>query len=135
MKRFLFRLWQWIWGFPQNLVGVILALSCRSCPRGRYRSCTVTYWNQRGSMSLGNYLFLGSDDPQVFVHEFGHSIQSAILGPLYLPVMGLPSFIWCNLPVCRRLRRDKGISYYAFYPESTANYLGMLATGEPCHLK
>ena len=135
MKRFLFRLWQWIWGFPQNLVGAILWLTHRNCPRGQYRSCSVTFWNQRGSMSLGNFLFMGSDNPEVFVHEFGHCIQSALLGPLYLPVMGLPSFLWCNLPFCRRLRREKGISYYAFYPESTANSLGMLATGEQCHLQ
>ena len=49
--------------------------------------------------------------------------------------MGIPSILWCNLPVCRRLRRGKGISYYSFYPESTANRLGSLATGEVCELR
>ena len=135
MKRLLFTLWQWTWGLPQNLLGVLLCFHHRNCPRSRYRSCTVVHWNQRGSMGLGCFLFMGSDNPEVFVHEFGHSIQSMILGPLFLPVMGIPSFLWCNLPVFRRLRREKGISYYAFYPESTANSLGMLVTGEPCHLR
>jgi hypothetical protein len=61
-------------------------------------------------------------------------VQSLILGPLFLPVMGIPSFLWCNLPVCRRMRKEKGLSYYRFYPESTANRLGAWATGEKCEL-
>ena len=84
------------------------------------------------------FLFLSErswTNPQVLVHEFGHAVQSAILGPLFLPVMGIPSFLWCNLPPCRRLRREKGVSYYRFYPESTANKLGAWATGEACGLQ
>jgi hypothetical protein len=84
-------------------------------------------------MSLGLYLFLGhGTNEQVCLHEFGHTVQSAILGPLYLPLIGLPSWLWCNLPVFRKLRKDKGISYYRFYPESTANWLGSKITGQPC---
>ena len=51
-----------------------------------------------------------------------------------MPVMGIPSFLWCNLPPCKRLRKEKGISYYRFYPESTANRLGSWASGEECKL-
>jgi hypothetical protein len=58
-----------------------------------------------------------------------------ILGPLFLPVMGLPSLLWCNLPACRRLRKEKGVSYYAFYPEKNANFFGRLVTKERCELK
>lgn len=85
-------------------------------------------------MGMGMFLFLGCDDPQVRVHEFGHSVQSLILGPLFLPVMGIPSFLWCNLPCCKRLRKEKSVSYYTFYPESTANRLGAWVTKEPCNL-
>ena len=86
-------------------------------------------------MSLGMFLFLGNTkDPRVLVHEYGHSIQSMILGPLYLPVIGIPSYVWCNLPHFRKLRREKGVSYYRFYPESNANYLGKLITKEDCDL-
>jgi hypothetical protein len=85
-------------------------------------------------MGMGMFLFLGSEDPQVRVHEFGHSVQSVILGPLFLPVMGIPSFLWCNIPYFRRLRKEKGISYYRFYPESTANWLGAKVSGENCEL-
>ena len=135
MTQFLFRFWQWTWGFPQSFVGLIVFLLNRHKPRETYRGCIVTRWNNRGSMGMGMFLFLGCDDPQVRVHEFGHSVQSLILGPLFLPVMGIPSFLWCNLPVCRRMRKKKGISYYRFYPESTANALGAWASGEACNLR
>ena len=135
MKTFLFWLWQWTWGLPQTLIGVITYIICRKCPHDRYRGTVVTYWNQRGSMGVGMFLFLGCDDPQVRVHEYGHAVQSMILGPLFLPIMGIPSFLWCNLPPCRKLRKEKGISYYRFYPESTANALGAWVTGDRCELR
>ena len=118
MKTFLFRLWQWTWGFPQTLIGAVVYLICRKCPHDRYRGTVVTYWNQRGSLGVGMFLFLGCDDPQVRVHEYG-----------------LPSLLWCNLPACRRLRKEKGVSYYAFYPEKNANFCGRLVTKERCELK
>ena len=135
MKTLLFRLWQWTWGFPQTLVGLIVYLCCSDKPHETYRGCVVTRWSNRGSMGMGMFLFLGCEDPQVRVHEFGHSVQSLILGPLFLPIMGIPSFLWCNLPVCRKFRRNKGVSYYRFYPESTANRLGALACRQDCNLK
>lgn len=134
MKKLLFWIWQWTWGLPQTFIGLIVFLVCCKYPHSIYRGCIVTHWGNRGSLGMGMFLFLGCDDPQVRVHEFGHSVQSLILGPLFLPVMGIPSFLWCNLPPCRRMRKEKGISYYRFYPESTANRLGSWASGEECNL-
>ena len=140
MKKFLFRLWQWTWGFPQSLLGIILLLMYRHCPRSEYHGAVVTHWPKGGSMGVGMYLFLGvggneAYQAQVLVHEFGHSVQSMILGPLFLPVMGIPSFLWANLPQCRKLRKEKKVSYYQFYPERNANRLGALVTKEKCGLK
>ena len=127
-----FRLWQWTWGFPQSLLGFLLRMSLGDRPHGHYHGCVVTHWEKGGSMSLGMYLFLGTGaDDSVRVHEFGHAVQSAILGPLYLPVIGIPSWLWCNLSVFRKLRKEKEIPYCSFYPESTANWLGTKVTGEP----
>jgi hypothetical protein len=134
MKKLLFWLWQWTWGLPQTLVGFIVFLICYKQPNGMYRGCVTTRWGNRGSMGMGMFLFLGTEDPQVRVHEFGHSVQSLILGPLFLPVMGIPSFLWCNIPYFRRMRKEKSISYYRFYPESTANRFGSWASGEKCEL-
>ena len=135
MKKLLFWLVQCTWGFPQTLVGLITFLICRHDPHETYRGCIVTRWDNRGSMGMGMFLFLGCNDPQVRVHEFGHSVQSLILGPLFLPIMGIPSFLWCNIPYFQRMRKEKHISYYRLYTESTANALGAWATGEECHLK
>ena len=135
MKTALFWLWQWTWGLPQTLLGFVIFLFCRKCPHERYRGTVVTYWSQKGSLGVGMFLFLGCDDPEVRVHEYGHALQSMILGPLFLPVMGIPSFLWCNLPPCRRLRKEKGVSYYAFYPEKNANFFGRLVTKERCELR
>lgn len=128
MGKVLFRLWQWTWGLPQTLIGFALYCMHRKEPHFIYRGCTVTRWHVRGSLGVGMFLFVNDDhysrDPQILIHEFGHAVQSVFLGPLFLPIMGIPSFLWCNLPVCRKLRKEKGISYYRFYPESTANHLG-----------
>ena len=113
----LFRIWQWTWGLPQNLLGFLLMLYHRHAPRSAYRGCVVIHWGGSGSMSLGMFLFIGNkSDRRVLVHEFGHSVQSMILGPLFLPVMGIPSFLWCNLQPFRKLRRERNVSYYRFYP-------------------
>ena len=136
MKTFLFRLWQWTWGFPQTLIGAIIYLIHRKCPHDRFHGCIVTYWTWRGSMGMGMFLFIDpKNPPKIMIHEFGHSIQSAILGPLFLPIMGIPSFLWCNLPQCRNHRKNKQVSYYRFYPERTANRLGSLVCKEECDLK
>ncbi|MBR2085647.1 MAG: hypothetical protein IJ906_00665, partial [Oscillospiraceae bacterium] len=67
----------------------------------------------------------------LLVHEFGHTIQSALLGWLYLPVIALPSTVWFMVPALRKWRHDKQISYYRFYTESWANHLGEKWCGEP----
>jgi len=138
VKTFLFRLWQWTWGFPQTLAGAVIRLLNRKNPARVYHGCIVTRWKNTGSLGMGMFLFLSErsydSQPQVQVHEFGHAVQSAILGPLFLPIMGIPSFLWCNLPPCRKLRREKGVSYYKLYTESTANRLGSLVSGEECTL-
>ena len=70
-------------------------------------------------------------DRRLLVHEYGHTIQSLMLGPLYLVVIGLPSALWLNTPSFARKRRREHASYYAFYTERWANRLGERALGEP----
>ena len=71
----------------------------------------------------------GIDSERILVHEYGHTIQSMILGPLFLPIIGIPSFIWETFFLFVRLRRKKHIDYYNFYPEKWANRLGSKNTG------
>ena len=54
-------------------------------------------------------------------HELGHTIQSKILGPLYLIVIGIPSITYCGLRRAFPSLRKK--NYYNFYTERWANNL------------
>ncbi len=56
------------------------------------------------------------------MHEYGHSIQSLVLGPLYFIIIGIPSALWANLG--RDFRKRNHVDYSAFYPEKYADRLG-----------
>ena len=64
------------------------------------------------------------DPPFTLKHEYGHAMQSAILGPFYLLVIGLPSSIWCNSRVVFKWRLAHNVDYYDFPTEKWANILG-----------
>ena len=54
-------------------------------------------------------------------HEYGHSRQSLVLGPLYLPLVGIPSL---SLAVMTRMGILSRNSYFTRYPEAWADRLG-----------
>lgn len=124
---------QWTWGLPQTLLGglVYLSLCWRSLedPGGvRESGAFVTRWPFQRGLSLGYFIFVPGDaDGRLVRHEYGHSLQSLALGPLYLPVIGLPSLVWAGLPALERRRSHRGISYYAFYTERWADRWGGVA--------
>jgi len=129
MKRFFYVLWQWLWGLPQNLVGLVIYLRYVRCPHFHYQGATVTVWPVRsGSMSMGQFLFLHPtwtpDQQSLLAHEYGHTIQSLLLGPLYLLIIGLPSVVWAGLPAFRKLRAQKKVPYSALYTEKWADHNG-----------
>ena len=132
---------QTIWGFPQTLVGLAVLLAHRGRPRFRYHGAIVTTWNSHKALSSGPFVFMnGSGDTQtakqsvdesLLVHEYGHTIQSLILGPMYLPTIGLPSVIWLNFPGFKHWRRRTGTSYYSFFTERSANHLAERVLNRP----
>lgn len=74
-----------------------------------------------GSVTLGNYIFLSPRATDTTVrHEWGHTRQSLILGPLYLIVIGIPSIIWAATHRIIALNKP----YDWFYTEAWANKLG-----------
>ncbi len=124
MGRILFVLLQCTWGAPQTLAGLAVWLwgRARAWPRRGYRGAAASAWGGCSGMSLGLFVFVpGFADARLLRHEYGHCLQSLVLGPLYLPVVALPSAVWYNLPALRRLRREKGLDYYAFYTERWAD--------------
>ena len=117
-----------IWQLPQHIVALIyfgyLVMMCKDLGvDSRYKQATVIPCIMRGAVTLGNYVFVGlnSEYKETVKHELGHTIQSKILGPLYLIVIGIPSITYCGLRRIFPSLRKK--NYYDFYTEKWANYL------------
>lgn len=121
MKKLLFYLLNLTWCLPQNIIGVILFLFNFKKSRVYHNGRVIVKWNYGGSVSLGAFIFVSSYDKELVMHEYGHTIQSLILGFFYLLVIGLPSIIWASC--FENYRRKHKVSYYAFYTEKWANKL------------
>ena len=115
----------YIWQLPQNLLGLFLVLLFDAEPEicfGRKVYLVYDYSDDLClGMSLGNYILYESGDEteEDIKHEHGHQIQSLILGPLYLLVIGLPSLLWAAFwsSECKK-------PYNWFYTEKWADKLG-----------
>ena len=80
-----------------------------------------------GAISLGLYIISKEsmwkyNRTQTREHEYGHTIQSLYLGPLYLPTVGLVSLGWNVVRYMSSNLRKK--SYYSIWPENWADKLG-----------
>lgn len=131
-----YNLIQYTWGALQNLLGFLLFLKNIKCRHEFYHGSVLTYHEGNwGGISLGAFIFVsGKRDGEwakaATVHEYGHTIQSLLLGPLYLLAVGVPSFTWCNCKKCIAYRKENDKSYYDLYCESWANRLGERFTHE-----
>ena len=117
-----------IWHLPQHIVALIyfgyLVMMCKDLGvDSRYKQAIVIPCIMRGAVTLGNYVFVGltSEYRKTVKHELGHTIQSKILGPLYLTVIGIPSITYCGLRRLFPSLRKK--DYHSFYTEKWANNL------------
>ena len=140
----LFHVLQWVWGLPQNLFGALTALVLRG-ERFRYHGALVTlyrpvkFMSNRFGFSLGSFIFMPESwtegvRKRLVVHEYGHTVQSLILGPLYLPVVALPSVIWSKRYFRNNTRFvTRGVSYTDRFPENWADSAGEYVTGEKAH--
>ena len=123
-------LFLYLWQLPQNLLGLLLIFILgRVVPvdfRGHNHrlpsSILFFHSRMRGGISLGRYIIMADwcfTETDSWYHERGHSIQSMILGPLYLFVIGIPSLLWAAW-----WNPYRKVSYYWFYTEAWANKLG-----------
>lgn len=144
MKSILYSIVQCTWGILQTLLGFVVFLLHYKNKHFRYHGAIITVWEPKTSVSLGLFVFVTSEpffapkyegkistvelSNRLLVHEYGHTIQSLILGPLYLIVIGIPSTLWGFLG--GKKRRDEQVPYGAFFTEKWANQLGEQVTGE-----
>lgn len=122
----LFGLALFVWELPQNFLGAIvfvgahLAKIIKKIEFEKGRIFIQTDF----SVSLGVFVFWTFDSKGLNKkHEYGHSIQSQILGPLYLIIVGLPSFCRVQYYDYYLDARDSR-AYYQGFPENWADRLG-----------
>ena len=122
------------WGAIQSCLGFFIFLFFIKKPHFWYKSSVVTVnaalksTKIEGGLSLGLFIFITYDMEREHIaksslikHEYGHTLQSSFLGPLFLPVIGLPSIIWAGCFAGWRRKHNK--DYYSFYTESWADKL------------
>ena len=128
----IFYIIQWTWGLPVNIVGGIAYLICTKLlkrPHSKFGYANIVYlpWNQ-GGLSMGLFIFIRDENERDVwlyncrIHEYGHTWQCLLLGPLYYIVIAFPSMIWCNC--FKKYREKNNVSYYKLYCESWANAWG-----------
>lgn len=150
MKSALYAVWQLTWGCLQSAAGFVLFLRYVRKPHVWFHGVLVTDWGRFGGVSLGFFVFAGlraedysdlhlpqhgnvtpADCRAMLVHEYGHTVQSLLLGPLYLPLVGFPSVVWAKHPRCRVYRAAAEKPYASFYTEQWANCWGEAVLKEP----
>ena len=120
----------YIWQLPQNLLGLIMMLfMIPYISKEKYKGITyIVSKKMSGGISLGNYVILSKSYEnklnclKVWDHEWGHTRDSRMFGPLYLIIIGLPSLIWAWLYGLLIPYTYNG--YYKFYTEKRADRLG-----------
>lgn len=146
MKTILYYLWQCTWGFFQTALGLLVFILHIRDNHSFYHGSVVTEWKSKSSVSLGMFVFVTKEpyfyeklknkytmeelSARLLVHEYGNTIQSLILGPFYLVVMGIPSTLWGFLPYFNKKRKTEELSYFSFFTEKWANFLGEKVTGK-----
>lgn len=134
---------QLTWGCLQSLVGFVFFLIFYKQPHDWYHGSIRTKWKTMNGISLGLFIFVPDENEpnllrasptqpsilkercdRISVHEYGHTIQSLILGPLYLFTVGFVSLAWSRLNRYKQLRKQYGVPYSFCWPEQWADYLG-----------
>lgn len=124
-----------LWELPQSALGALLlgALKARGkAPEVVHESGRWFVQTQTLGISLGLFVFWSRGgnrwfraDPLMKRHEHGHTFQSRRLGPLYLPLVGVPSVMRVIYAMAyRELTGTKWRGYYDGYPERGADRLG-----------
>jgi hypothetical protein len=125
MDRFLHlinKLFVLIWEIIQNTVGWIEFKYHHLKIDHRFKNSYIIYIDYFDSHVLGKYIFINpkTDENIILRHEYGHRVQSIILGPFYLFLIFIPSFL--HYLIFEKSGKDWS-EYYKFYTENWADNL------------
>jgi hypothetical protein len=112
-----------IWQLPQAILGVLVLLFAKKVNIDIEDDFVFVDIRNRWGLSLYPFIFVyyfASDG--TWDHEIGHAKQSMYLGPLYLLVVGLPSFVRAAVWTFDKDRSRA--DYYKGWPENWADRLG-----------
>lgn len=134
MKSILIELIYWTWCFPQTVIGIIYFLISKNnhVKVEKYKHSIVTTLNREhtGGFCWGKYIFIDkTSNKDLIKHEYGHTLQSFILGPLYIPVIWIPSgynlYLIKKIDINDRERYLEAYNeYWKKFPEDWADKLG-----------
>lgn len=125
-----------LWEAPQTALGAVVFALSRATGRAErvVRARGRLFVEVRGfAVSLGAFVFWSREHTTRFfhidgenrAHEYGHTFQSRLLGPLYLPLVGIPSVSRNVYAVGYGLVTGKRwLGYFDGYPERWADRLG-----------
>ena len=115
----------WTWELPQTLLGwLFVHVFYKMESLDDHKDVKVGYLaRKRFGISLGRYIIIYRRvSNKTLPHEYGHTRQSKMLGPLYLLVVGIPSVVLNVLS--RIIRGNFASNYYNRFPENWADKLG-----------
>ncbi len=77
-----------------------------------------------GGLELGLCFLTGRSSRGVAAHEFGHTFQNCLFGPLFPFIVSIPSALWYH----SSKRKTKKIPYDTYWFEDAATQCGLYAT-------
>lgn len=128
-----------LWQLPQSIIGILLLVYVKAMRNIMKIEFSRKHFFIRSgfSVSLGLFIFYipsvkivgktGIDYDINKEHEYGHGIQSQLLGPFYLLVIGLPSLLWATYILLRNMKTNHSRDlYYKAYTEKWADKLAKI---------
>lgn len=102
IKMILYWFLQCTWGIIMTLAGAVgaIVMLCKGEKPKRFGYAVYfVHGHDWGGVCLGGFFFVSqeSDHLKTKTHEYGHSFQNALLGPLFPFVVGAPSMIRYHL--------------------------------------
>lgn len=126
----------WTWGIIPNLIASIFVVPIFAVihkaditSETRYGRWVFIGGDNWGGLSLGNFIFMdktSAKGTRIINHEIGHSLQNILWGPLFLFVIGIPSFLryWYRETPIYLNNPEKHTDYDAIWFEGQATAWG-----------